>query len=290
MNLIFYIISIFLFLGCNNMLYSVNDEINELESIEEYISENNSELEQKSDKENNIGVVIFNNALIGTFYNGEIFDVNYETYDFSDEVYNMYSLKGKKINNKTFKHSITPHGKIIVDGDYVNNFDIRELVGISGDWDVMPKIPKEIMLPNKEIYDSVCEVLGDEFVQVNEPTIIQAYEIDLDNDMIDEQIIVAENLKQNWSYMQNNSYSLIFIRKIINGEYENIFLARDILNDDANEEEILSVFRRIRGILDIDGDGEIELLIESSSIDTTVYSIYDFKNTQIYLLAEYFLE
>ncbi len=162
-------------------------------------------------------------------------------------------------------------------------------ITLSDQWNMMPRIPVNQNLMNEKYQELVGSILSENGI-VNDLkiNIIQNLKVDIEGDGTDEVVIVAENIDPKVSNFSNEAYSIVFIRKIIDDEVETIFLAKDVIGTDESDFEQVSVSRRVIGVIDSDGNGELELLIESVSMDGLDYGLYQFHNNTFQLLLNSF--
>ena len=136
------------------------------------------------------------------------------------------------------------------------------IIGLSCSWDPLPKVLK-IQSTQQETYNLVVyEMLKKRGISnpvVNVTAIIRT---DLEGDGTEEVVISATRYSgSNPADAMPGDYSLIFVRKIINGKVENIVLDETVYADKAEFSAPLR-FKPV-AILDIDHDGIMEVLISS---------------------------
>jgi len=165
---------------------------------------------------------------------------------------------------------------------YIDNVDIKdEYIAIGGYWDGLPRKPVQQSTTDPEYVEIVRNLLMDFGLENPIVNIVQNYRIDLDNDGLDEVVIYAEYSTEvdyrddgfslftdDYSRfsVQKGSYSILLVRKEINGAVENIVLKHDIhtrlVQPDDDYFEIRHLFG-IYGFYDLNGNGKMEIVTSS---------------------------
>lgn len=286
------LIFIFVFIasGCSNHKIDktqINKDYKNNNSIIDVELSNNKD----SNKSDNINYypLVYNGVLLGGYGNGlwhsssEIYlELNGEE---KYKIYTFDTLIGEGKGNKPMFQDSPPPDLINIDIDYQEEYLNGDYVALTSDWNAIPRIPK---IQNNEIEtykEIVKEILQNNGIDKNIPiNIKQNIKVDLEGDGVDEVIIMAENVSPLAGYLQNNSYSILFIRKTIDSEAKNIFIAKDIVVTDEEYIESVAMSYNIKSIIDANGDGVMELLIESAYYEGVGYSLYEIKNDDIKLL------
>lgn len=250
--------------------------------------------------------VVCNNLLLGGFKEGEwisaqdlptnlIGDELYKLYDFNGHI--GYGFGGTVLPD----YNSEPYAEF-VDGMDLNFFEPRaespseaetlDFVAISCDWDCMPRkaIPQSV---ESEIYiDIVREILVEKGLELetDDINIIQNYRVDLDSDGVEEVVIYAESLplidnetSVKWRYSRRKgSYSILLLRRYADGKVDNIILDESIFTEEIGSElELDNSLRFTFGILaflDLNGDGELELLTCRTYYEGYEYTVYKLIN------------
>lgn len=175
--------------------------------------------------------------------------------------------------------------KAVVD-EYVEGFinvqvnhkkDIRDDVGISCSWDAMPRLPI-IQSNESQVYQKIVKKMLHENGLSQDVHIIikQNIKVDLDGDNVDEVIIMAKNAGP--GYLELNDYAVLFVRQLIDGVVHTHYLVKDIVVEGSELIDGISMTYKIRGILDTNGDGNMEILVEMVYMDSISYFLYRIKD------------
>ena len=155
------------------------------------------------------------------------------------------------------------------------------VLAISTNWDAMPRSAATQALKNDTYEQIVKDILAESGLKTNTVNILQHYRLDFEGDGVDEVVIYAESPAQGWRYeVSNGAYSLLIVRKIVSGGVKNFVLVKDVhLDAETYYQENgyfgLRTIAGICGFYDLNGDGKLELLIESSYYEGYGYLVYE---------------
>ena len=156
---------------------------------------------------------------------------------------------------------------------------------VSADWDAMPRVAAKQALKNDTYEQIVKDVLAENGLVTDKVNILQHYRLDFEGDGVDEVVLYAESPTTDWRYgTENGSYSIMILRKIVNGKVQNIVLHIDIHTDvDAFYEENhyypLRTVSDVCGFYDLNGDGILELLTRPSYYEGFYYNVLEITAT-----------
>ena len=163
---------------------------------------------------------------------------------------------------------------------------INEL-GLSGYWNALPRIPR-IQTGNLKVYEDVIKgILQDKSLPQSRIEIKRVIRVDIEGDGTEEVLITATDWNlDSWlsSGEGKGSYSIVVLRKIINGKVKTIILRGQFAKDKPEYEYVFYTPL----ILDLNNDGKMEVIIEGrwhawSKIE--FYEIINDKVKQIYTTA-----
>ncbi len=154
---------------------------------------------------------------------------------------------------------------------------IEGIIAIGGDWNALPRLPK---LVSSTMFIPTVKKLAKEY-GIEKPKIgnIEAYSVDLDGDQESEFIVSAryfENDVQESS--KAGEYSMVFVKR---GK-EILFVSSNFYLNDGNYN--LPVSHKLTGIMDINGDGTMELVVRSRNKEGSQTSIYHVHQNRVELL------
>lgn len=154
---------------------------------------------------------------------------------------------------------------------------IEGVIAIGGDWNALPRLPKLI---SSSLFVSSVKKIAKEYGIVK-PKIgkIDAYSIDLDGDRKNEYIVSARYFESDvQESSQAGEYSMVLVKR---GK-EILIVASNFYLNDGNYN--LPVSHKLTGIMDINGDGTMELVVRSRNKEGSQTSIYHIHQNRAELL------
>ena len=190
---------------------------------------------------------------------------------------------------------------LVVKTDRGREFDEGSArLAMSGGWNAVPRQPL-VMSPDNGTYrDIVRKYLERHGLPGVNPQMVQLMKVDLEGDGVDEIIICAQNIVPantgafNWdlgwplvttgmgfptgSYRGN--YSLVLLRKIVNGQVREIPLVSFIALKDGTPEDAEQVsppLAKVCQLADLDGDGVLEIIVANNYYEGYAYEVFAIK-------------
>jgi len=163
------------------------------------------------------------------------------------------------------------------------------IIAVAGSWNALPRIPK-VQDTNQPVYQkAVAEYLTSKGIHNPKVKITKIVRVDLDGDGEDEVLISATNYFSTDgvpSSARQGSYSCVLLRRLVAGKVETQlidgeFYAKATTFSAPNAYEISA-------ILDLDGDGKMEVVLESGYYEggaTAVYSVTGKKPRQLLIVG-----
>lgn len=242
-------------------------------------------------------IVAYNNYLIGGTYVGKWIDsFNMAPKLVGQETYKIYGLEGYR-NDGLGTAAVKE-----VDGFEWNKVDVLDLFGapilekvvetpkykdyfsqqiaFSADWDPIPRKVEQMKVYSetyRDIVKNYLEEIGFGHVPVN---IKQILKTDLEGDGVDEVVISASSYDAPINFFDApDRYSIVLLRKLIDGEVKTFHLAEDYHKKD--ETETLNYAYYVPFILDLNGDGRMEIIVEGMYYEGQWIEIIDVNGSEI---------
>lgn len=148
-------------------------------------------------------------------------------------------------------------------------------LAVDADWDLAPQPVVELPL-GSEVYGSiVSDYLASRGFDDPEPVIVQLYRVDFEGDGAEEVIIVADN--HDGEFFQQGVYSLVLVRRVIEGEVQTAVLHESIVAAELEPDEIpFSVVARVAALADLDADGVLEIALDSAYYEGAATEVWDY--------------
>jgi hypothetical protein len=151
------------------------------------------------------------------------------------------------------------------------------VIALNAPWNALPRKPR-IADPTEQVYvEAVREFLEAQHVSDPKVKITQILRVDLDGDGEDEVLISATNYfnKDNDVPMEtpaHGSYSIALLRRVVAGKVVTEFITGQLYPKD--ESSTPNVYE-IPAVLDLNGDGKLEVIVHSHYYEGAETTIYD---------------
>ncbi|MGE5416732.1 MAG: hypothetical protein ACM3UZ_08245 [Acidobacteriota bacterium] len=230
--------------------------------------------------------IVVNGAVIGGYRNGTWLDPEAVYSKITDRQYKIYSFDealGKGAG--TIPESREKQAVYAIDMTGVDKDE--DYTALACSWDAMPRIAKEKSILGQKSTSAMRNILRDNGISRNTPIKIkQILVADMEGDGTDETIVLAENISPLTSVLSNNSYSFLVVRKEMDEETLSIIVHKETAPDDPEQSESMAVTYSVKSVLDLNGDGKLEILVHSQYYDGEGYQIYGINGNQAKLLLE----
>ena len=143
-------------------------------------------------------------------------------------------------------------------------------IGVTGTWNARPRAVTVLPNDSAPYVKIASEFLANKGLENPNVQLKNVLKVDLDNDETDEVFLVGRQFQQSGMGdlfppvdLRAGDYAFLLMRKIVNGKVVTISLGDDvILKDNSPESDIqhLASLYDIAGILDLNGDGKLELV------------------------------
>lgn len=151
------------------------------------------------------------------------------------------------------------------------------VIALNTPWNALPRKP-QIADPTQQVYvDAVREFLEARRISDPKVRITRILRVDLDGDGEDEVLINATNYftKDGGVPMDTpapGSYSIVLLRRVVGGKVETELVAGELYPRD--EPDTPNVYE-ILAVLDLNGDGKLEVIVHSQYYEGAETTIYD---------------
>jgi hypothetical protein len=149
-------------------------------------------------------------------------------------------------------------------------------VAISASSELQPHLFEAI--PDDGSYSGfAAALLSERGLDVANPQIKQLFRTDLDGDGVNEVLVVAEDVAQNF-IMETGDYSIAFMRKVVQGEVQTAVLHETVALD---EDDTFAGAHSFGGAADLNNDGKMELISNSAFFEGFNVAAWEYLNDDV---------
>lgn len=158
-------------------------------------------------------------------------------------------------------------------------------VGANADWNLVPRVPKQIRVTDKTYRKIVADFLRTKGITRTKINLSQIVQIDLEGDGQTEVLITGNFYKRGIMEAQTTGdYSFALLRKVVKGRARNILIEGEFFTkrdyyDPPNERKILAV-------ADLNGDGRMEIVLDTFYYEGNWKQVFEIKGTKLSKVLE----
>jgi hypothetical protein len=209
----------------------------------------------------------------------------YKVFNLSGEVTVMNATKPKAIGYPC-------------ENEFQVNFKNNKPVFATGlghmNWNPSPRAIKKLSTDNKTYKKITREILQNAGISKPVVRLKQVLKTDVQGDGVDEVFILASHFSDGNSkkllaniptYAKSGDYSLVIFRQVINGKVQNDIIVSDIHSQVTSSEQQPPPNPKefaINSILDLNGDGVLEITIDAEMHEGQWSTIYQLENNKWY--------
>lgn len=149
-------------------------------------------------------------------------------------------------------------------------------VAISAPFDLQPYLYDETT-DDGTYADFASGLLASRGLDVEDPVIKQLVRTDLEGDGVNEVLVVAEQVTTGF-LMQPGDYSILFMRKVIEGEVQTAVLESTVVFDE--DDQFLGA-HSIGAVADLNGDGRMEIVTNSAFFEGFSVAVWEYVNDDL---------
>ena len=131
-------------------------------------------------------------------------------------------------------------------------------IAISTDWDLTPHSITSLGLDSIAYKNIARELLSEFDIDDPDPELTVLVETDLDGDGNVETFFGVERIADSLMFGTANDYSLLYMRKVIDGHFTNLLIYGDVENAEYGNGMLNSI--RLSAVADLNGNGRMEVV------------------------------
>ncbi len=151
-------------------------------------------------------------------------------------------------------------------------------LAVGGGWDALPRLPKRQsggLAPYEREVERILKENGMAGVKAVIRRVVRA---DLDGDGTEEVVISAGNADALVPRFEKNTYSLVLFRRLMRGKVETAVLHQEFHRKDSEGEANSPSAWDIPFVLDLNGDGVMEVILYGRYYEGAWYEIHEFSD------------
>ena len=156
------------------------------------------------------------------------------------------------------------------------------LIAIAASWDPMPRAPKVASTDQPVYVTAVRDFLKAHGLKNPEVKITKIVRVDLDGDGEEEVLVNATNYGDDEEGISANapggSYSVVLVRRVVAGKVDTKMIAGEIYP--SKKTFSAPNIHRILSVIDLDGDGKMEVVLESAYYEGGGTTVYGFRGSK----------
>jgi hypothetical protein len=159
------------------------------------------------------------------------------------------------------------------------------MVAVGGTWPAMPRQPR-LLTENLQPYvEAAKEILKSKGIAEPQVNLTQVIEIDLDGDGLREVLVCARRFTMAHlsDVLKDGDYSMVFLRRTTKGVVHNILIEGQF-QAAFRPEPGLALTWRVVGLVDADGDGVMEMVVNYTYYEGGGARLYQLKKDKAELL------
>ena len=165
--------------------------------------------------------------------------------------------------------------------DLVTKPDIEDYVAVGGDWKARPRASVAVSTQTGVYRTAIRDLLRANGIAQPDVRLTQIVRVDLEGDGVDDVLISATRLVDSARSPQvvAGDYSLLVLRKLIAGKVETIIVEADyyLMDNTFTAPQEYTV----ANILDLNGDGRMEIVVDSSYYEGIATLAYTVTNCEV---------
>ncbi len=155
-----------------------------------------------------------------------------------------------------------------------------DVLGVNGSWDAQPRLPKVQGTNQPEYRNIVSSYLRSVGLARPRVLILQLLRVDLDGDGTEEVLISANSTDTPGNFMSRGDFSVLLLRKVARGKAQTIPVVSEVELKSHRDPVQTGQWHHketVAALLDVDGDGVMEVITSYRSIWDAGKSVYDVK-------------
>jgi len=154
-------------------------------------------------------------------------------------------------------------------------------IAVGATWNPLPRPVRLATGGAPEYLRQVGELLAANGMKGVEARVSQVVRGDLDGDGQEEVLIIAQTAEAKVPEFKKNTYSLVFFRRLVKGQVVTQVLAGEYYRQDRSGEASSPTNFAVPAVLDLNGDGKMEIILKSWYYEGSAYEILELQGDSL---------
>jgi hypothetical protein len=156
------------------------------------------------------------------------------------------------------------------------------VVAVGGTWPAMPRQPRRVENNLEPYADAAREILRSKGIADPKVNLTQVIEIDLDGDGVKEVLVSATRFTMAHlsDLLKDGDYSMVFLWKPVKGAVRHILIAGQFKSPTQPEPGLATTLRLV-GLVDANGDGVMEIVVNYKYYEGGGMRVYQLKGDSV---------
>ena len=155
-----------------------------------------------------------------------------------------------------------------------------DALAIQSSGDVRPHKVELLGLSLPAYLDATADLMATRIDGIPEVDLTQVIRTDLEGDGVDEVIVSATTIPADWFASEVGDYSIVYLRKLIEGEVQTAILGVSVIEDLDDLLSDLVVFE-VSAVADLNGDGKMEIILNGTVWEGAFLQAWEYVNDDL---------
>jgi hypothetical protein len=156
----------------------------------------------------------------------------------------------------------------------------EDIIAVGGEWNALPRVPSRQSTEQHEYHQVLAQWLQARGIADPTVNLTQLLRVDLEGDGAEEVLIAANLLRGAGTSALAGDYSVVLLRRVVGGEVQTLPLAHEYYPDGCIA-VCAPAARRIAAVLDLSGDGVMEVVLAWQDYEGRGKTIYRVEDTRV---------
>jgi hypothetical protein len=163
----------------------------------------------------------------------------------------------------------------------------RAVTLVAASWNAAPRRPGELDRGSPVYREALTLWLREQGIDDPQPVLSQLWRVDLEGDGRDEVLMAAARHRGSETSTEAGDYSVLLLRQLAGDNVVTVPIRSDVFRETCIAECALERHEVI-GVLDLNGDGRLEIISKSAGYESTTQAVYSVEGDSVTKRLEWF--